>query len=281
MNKKRHTKSPLPFQGQKRNWVKRLEELALQIPEGATVVDVFGGSGLCAHTIKSTRPDLRVIWNDYDNFKHRLDRIGQTNIFAHEIYSITSGYAKGAHISPGEDDHNRICSIFDRAEEEGADLQTLTQMVTFSADSTSKFNPKSKIYIRVRAVQYDATGYLDGVERVCASFDKLLQSIPEDAILILDPPYLSTDVGRYGNKQEGIYWGITEHLKLLALLRGKRYVYFTSNKSEVLELDTAIRECFSISSLGPHHTLERNVQLSGKGNVYKEYLITNLNVGDA
>ena len=32
------------------------------------VIDLFGGSGLLAHTIKRERPELKVIYNDYDNY---------------------------------------------------------------------------------------------------------------------------------------------------------------------------------------------------------------------
>ena len=278
MNKKRYTKSPLPFQGQKRNWVKHLENLPRKLPEGALVVDVFGGSGLCAHTFKSTRPDLRVIWNDYDNFQHRLDQIPQTNTYAREIYEVTRKHPKGAHIAPGEEDHQRICDIFKRATADGADVHTLSQMVTFSSQCSNVFNPKQKAYTQIRSIQYDATGYLDGVERVSSSFEELISSIPQEAILILDPPYLSTETGRYGDIQQGIRWGITEHLRLLTLIKGRSYIYFTSDKSEVLELDKAVQEAFQASFLGDYYTLERNALLSGKGNGYKEYLITNLDL---
>lgn len=276
MNKKRYTKSPLPFQGQKRNWVKHLENLARKLPEGALVVDVFGGSGLCAHTFKATRPDLRVVWNDYDNFQHRLERIPQTNAYALEVYEVTRKYPKGAHIAPGEEDHKRLCDIFQRATTDGADVQTLSQMVTFSSQCSNVFNPKQKAYTQIRSIQYDATGYLDGVERVSTSFEDLISSMPQEAILILDPPYLSTDTGRYGDKQQGIFWGGTAHLRLLTMLQGRSYIYFTSDKSEVLELEKAVQDAFQTSFLGDHHTLERNAQLSGKGDGYKEYLITNI-----
>ena len=48
----RYNKAPLPFQGQKRRWLSELRQLASTLPQRATVVDLFGGSGLCAHTIK-------------------------------------------------------------------------------------------------------------------------------------------------------------------------------------------------------------------------------------
>ena len=158
-------------------------------------------------------------------------------------------------------------------------MQTLSQMVTFSSQCSNVFDPKKKVYTQIRAIQYDATGYLDGVERVSTSFEELIDATPQEAILILDPPYLSTETGRYGAKQQGIFWGVTEYLRLLTKLRGRSYIYFTSDKSEVLELDKAVQDTFQVSFLGDHRTLERNAQLSGKGDGYKEYLITNLELG--
>lgn len=53
MNLKRYKVAPLPFQGQKRNFVEpfvgKLKELS-QSQDIKVVVDLFGGSGLLSHT---------------------------------------------------------------------------------------------------------------------------------------------------------------------------------------------------------------------------------------
>ena len=76
---KNYSQSPLPFQGQKRKFVKHFKETLKGFPNNATYVDLFGGSGLLSHTIKQEKPLARVIWNDYDNFAHRLECIPITN----------------------------------------------------------------------------------------------------------------------------------------------------------------------------------------------------------
>lgn len=50
-------------------------------------------------------------------------------------------------------------------------------------------------------------------------------------MFLIDPPYLATDVVSYEN-----YWRLSDYLDVLKLLVGTKYVYFTSNKSQIVEL---------------------------------------------
>ena len=51
-----------------------------------------------------------------------------------------------------------------------------------------------------------------------------------NVLFVLDPPYLSTDVGSYTE-----YWSLSKYLDVLQLLMSRDFVYFTSNKSQLLE----------------------------------------------
>jgi hypothetical protein len=53
----------------------------------------------------------------------------------------------------------------------------------------------------------------------------------DGVVFLIDPPYLSTDCGTYGN-----YWKLANYLDVLQVLKGTNYFYFTSNKSNILEL---------------------------------------------
>lgn len=59
-------KAPLPFLVQKRNYLKIIREMGFN---SKTVIDLFGGSGLLAHTIKQSCPSARVIFNDFDDYQ--------------------------------------------------------------------------------------------------------------------------------------------------------------------------------------------------------------------
>lgn len=53
-----------------------------------------------------------------------------------------------------------------------------------------------------------------------------------DVVFLVDPPYLGTEVGTYK-----MYWGLGDYLDVLNILKGHAFVYFTSNKSSIIELD--------------------------------------------
>lgn len=54
---KKYSTAPLPFQGQKRRFLRQIEQMAVRQPENTLFVDLFGGSGLVSHAIKCARPD--------------------------------------------------------------------------------------------------------------------------------------------------------------------------------------------------------------------------------
>ena len=83
---------PLPFCGNKRNMLKHLkgilQDMGSYINENTIFYDVFGGSGLLSHEIKRLYPKNRVIYNDFDNYMRRLDKIEQTERIRASILSI-------------------------------------------------------------------------------------------------------------------------------------------------------------------------------------------------
>ena len=70
-----YNQAPLPFQGQKRRFLKSFKEALKSFPSDAVYVDLFGGSGLLSHTVKSVYPEAKVIYNDFDNYSERLKNI--------------------------------------------------------------------------------------------------------------------------------------------------------------------------------------------------------------
>lgn len=274
----RYTKAPLPFQGQKRRWVSKLEELAKSLPSGSVVVDLFGGSGLCAHVVKSVRPDLRVIWNDYDDYQSRLNQIDDVNAVADELREILVHIPRNAKIPVGTDEHNRVLEILRRAKSQGLDMGTIVSWVTFSANNKTDVCESAPLYNKLVMDRYSADGYLCGVERVSASFEEVLRELPNEAVLIVDPPYLSTDASRYGRRGDGVYWGIVEHLRLLSKIGQHRYIYFHSSKSEVFALDAELFNLFGVSYLGEHRTIGMDATMGGNTHGYTDYLTTNIGV---
>jgi adenine-specific DNA methylase len=58
--------------GQKRKFLKPFKPALERYPADATYVDLFGGSGLLSYTVKQLYPNATVIYNDYDNYRERI-----------------------------------------------------------------------------------------------------------------------------------------------------------------------------------------------------------------
>jgi len=93
MNKmsKNFKSAPLPFQGQKRFFVKKFKELLNDYPSNATYVDLFGGSGLLSHSVRHIHPEANVVFNDFDNYSKRLKAIPETNLILESLRGLRVG----------------------------------------------------------------------------------------------------------------------------------------------------------------------------------------------
>ena len=111
-----HLSAPLPFVGQKRMFAKHFIEVIKQYPAGTVFVDLFGGSGLLSHITKHFHPESRVIYNDFDNYRHRIDNIPRTNRLLSLIRPISEQFPRHKPIT-GEA-RNRIFELQEPADGE-------------------------------------------------------------------------------------------------------------------------------------------------------------------
>lgn len=232
---KNHFQSPLPFQGQKRRFVKQFKQALQSFSKEATYVDLFGGSGLLAHTVKQHYPDARVIWNDYDNYAARLEAIPQTNALLAELRGFLGAEPRKQRLS--ETLREKVLEVVKRHENEcGVDYVTLSGSLLFSGKYANNYDQLTKepFYNRIKMADYDASGYLADVERVRGDYRELYDRYQDPGtVFLVDPPYLSTDTGTYNSEN---YWKLRDYLDVLNVLDGSNYFYFTSNKSQIVEL---------------------------------------------
>lgn len=227
--------APLPFIGQKRFFVRDfIEVLGIVKNDVDTIVDLFGGSGLLSHTAKYTLPDARVVYNDFDGYSERIANIPVTNKILAEIRPLLSGVPD--HKRVPSDIKERILDLVAGYSEKGfVDFNTVSRSLLFSGKWAKSLDDMRKhtFYNCIRQSGYDADGYLDGLEVVSMDYRELFELHRENpkALFVLDPPYLSTDCGMY----EG-WWKLRDYLDVLKLLPGTRYIYFTSEKSQLVEL---------------------------------------------
>lgn len=258
MCEKVYKSAPLPFQGQKRRFLNDLRDVLIRFDNVDTVIDLFGGSGLLAHTVKRARPELRVIYNDYDNYCKRLANVNRTNELLGKIRLMTKDVQPDKRI-PDELRSNILSLVEEYSLSGFVDYLTLGTSLLFSGQWASNFKELSAeaFYNRVKQTDYNADGYLDGLQIERKDYKELFNEFRDNkrVLFLIDPPYLSTNCISYKN-----YWRLSEYLDVLKILVGTKYIYFTSNKSHIIELCEWIKVNTNIGN--PFDGVERRLQQS-------------------
>ena len=233
---KLYLSAPLPFVGQKRMFAKEFIKVLEQFPENAVFVDLFGGSGLLSHIAKNQKPNAKVVYNDFDNYRYRLDAIPNTNALLADLRVFVDGIARHKAIE-GEARER----IFERLEQEQRtngyiDFITVSSSLLFSMKYVSSIEEMKKetLYNNIRKSAYQpCPDYLQGIEVVSCDYKELFEQYKNtpNVVFLVDPPYLSTEVGTYN-----MYWRMSDYLDVLTVLKEHAFVYFTSNKSSIVEL---------------------------------------------
>lgn len=234
--RRQYLSAPLPFQGQKRMFAKEFIKVLKHYPDDAVFVDLFGGSGLLSHITKCQKPDATVVYNDFDNYRHRLENIPRTNALLDKIREVVASVPRRK-ILPEKTKEAILLLIEQEEKERGyVDYITLSTSLLFSMKYATNLDGlrKETFYNTVRKCNYDlCLDYLDGLEVVSCDYRELFSRYKDvpNVVFLIDPPYLSTEVGTYI-----MNWGLSDYLDVLQTLVGTNYIYFTSNKSSIIEL---------------------------------------------
>ena len=230
-----YVQAPLPFQGQKRRFLKPFKTALETFPDDAIYVDLFGGSGLLSHTVKQMFPDAKVIYNDFDSYSHRIENVDKTNALLSDIREICAkNPTRKERLS--DELHSEIIGRISK-EKGFVDWVTVSSSLLFSMNYVTSFEQlkKEKFYNKVRLSNYVAEGYLEGVDRVRKDYRELFAEYRnhKNVVFLVDPPYLSTDCTTYSRPD---YWKLSDYLNVLKTIEDQSYFYFTSNKSQIIEL---------------------------------------------
>lgn len=211
-------------------------DIIRQYPSGTVFVDLFGGSGLLSHITRHFHPESRVVYNDFDNYRHRIDNIGRTNRLLELMRPIASQFGRGKPITGNA--REQIFELLEQEEKETGylDFITLSSSLMFSMKYRLSIDEmrKETLYNNVRKSRYEpCPDYLDGLEIVSCDYRELFDRFKDipGVVFLVDPPYLSTDVGTYR-----MYWRLADYLDVLSVLPGHDFIYFTSGKSCIVEL---------------------------------------------
>lgn len=227
--------APLPFVGQKRMFVQKFKEVLKEYPDNSVFVDLFGGSGLLSHITKREKPNATVIYNDYDNYRMRLNNINRTNALLSDLRKLTIDCPRQKLIP--EPIRGLILERLRQEETTGfVDYITISSSLLFSMKYCMNLKDlqKESFYNNIRKQDYPlCTDYLNGLEIVSCDYKELVKKYKNlpNVVFLVDPPYLSTEVGTYR-----MNWRLSDYLDVLSILVDKSFIYFTSNKSSILEL---------------------------------------------
>jgi len=234
---KMYLSAPLPFVGQKRMFAREFIKVLEQYPSDTVFVDLFGGSGLLSHIAKRCKPTATVVYNDFDGYRRRLASIPQTNRLLADLRDMVGDTVPRHKPITGELRERIFQRIMQEEIDNGfVDFITLSSSLMFSMKYKLSVEEMRKevLYNNIRKADYPACGdYLDGLEIVSCDYKEVYNHYEDtpNVVFLVDPPYLSTDVGTYR-----MYWKLADYLDVLNVLRDKPFVYFTSNKSSILEL---------------------------------------------
>ncbi len=152
------------------------------------------------------------------------------------------------------------------------DYTTLSSSVLFSPNYVANFEElkQSTLYNNIIQKDYNCNGYLEGLEVVKYDYRELFEQFKtqKNVVFIVDPPYLSTKTGNYKN-----YWKLADYLDVLNVIKDVSYIYFSSNKSSIIELLQWLE--YNLNAVNPFYgAIRRETQNRMNYNyVYKDMML--------
>lgn len=237
------TTPPLPFQGNKSIGRKHFLELLSKMKNGneKTFVDLFGGSFYLSYLVHMVFPSAKIICNDFDGYKERLDNIGDT---VNLISLIRPLIKEGRYKRIADETKEKIDEVI-RNYEGYVDLVTLSSSLLFSSYTLTELEPflNHEFYNLLINSDYDKNvdDYVEGIEFTHCDWKELFDEYKdkENVVFIADPPYMNTDKGGYSNSSK---WGVKENLEVLDVLKTNEFIYYCSTKPGIIDFIQHLKE---------------------------------------
>ena len=245
-------KAPLPFLGQKRNWIRYLPELlqgnlfdkGFSDYKNGIFVDMFGGSGLLSHNIKQIFPNAEVIYNDFDGYSNYLT--DESADILKSVGKLLEPYFKKykKHEKTNANDTKEIRKIYffvKNKYKEKLYLNAIYSSLWYGAvagDNIKKIENRTDHYINSKGLfdrdyKKEFSNYLTGLNVIKGvDFKELIQQYKDNknAVFICDPPYLNTCTGNYkGGFDKNNFDFLVENIR-------PPFIAFSSMKNNLKEL---------------------------------------------
>lgn len=245
-------KAPLPFLGQKKNWIRYLPELlqgnlfdkGFSDYKNGIFVDMFGGSGLLSHNIKQIFPNAEVIYNDFDGYSNYLTE--ESADILKSVGELLEPYFKKYKKAEKTtaNDAKEIREIYYFVKNKYKEKLYLTLLHshlwfgTIAGDNIKKIENRPDHYINAKGLlnknyKKEFSNYLTGLNVIKGvDFKELIQQYKDNknAVFICDPPYLNTCTGNYKSGFDKINFDfLVENIR-------PPFIAFSSMKNNLKEL---------------------------------------------
>ncbi|KAK8890650.1 hypothetical protein M9Y10_035434 [Tritrichomonas musculus] len=221
---------PLPFQNNKSKGKHKFLKLieSIKDSENKTFIDLFGGSFFLSYLVHQVHPKSKIICNDFENYKERLDKIPETNKLIELIRPlINENYNKIL----SEETKKKIDELLNNYKGY-IDLYTLSNCLLFAPHISKDLEDLNKrpYCNRIPKENYDENieKYLEGIELVSKDWKELYDEYKEkdNIVFIIDPPIVSVDKN----------WTYSNNLDLIEILNESEYLLFTTISSGITEI---------------------------------------------
>lgn len=244
-----YKKPPLPFEGNKKLWRKKFISLIESLDNNYMFCDLFGGSGILSHWIKHTKPEATVIYNDYDYYIDRLNKIEQTNQILEDLRELLKDVKRGSKLN--KETKEKVIDILKQYD--NPDLITLrgslhySRKVNTKCDNIESFSKYDFYNNIIKTNKQDVSNYLDGLIVEHKEWEQLYKEVKDKykdkkIVFILDPPYIYADRTDYKNK----YWKLNDSIKIMKILKDELFIMFNSTLSTFKETLDNLNNLFDL-----------------------------------
>ena len=236
-------KPPLMFKGYKGKALKFFYNYfkANELKEEVIIVDLFGGSGLLSNFFKQMFPNNTVIYNDYDNYKERLNKYDATVDKINKVFDYVSKdieRPKTGFKPKLLSHHVEYLKKVGKDNKDIIDLNTLYGKFSMKGSifkgSAEEYENTNSFYLGIskQMDKEDISEYLKGVIVTKTDFKELINKYKDkkNVLFIADPPYIGTDNRNYKDTIS-----VLDTIEMIKEIQNLNAIFFTSENSGAYE----------------------------------------------
>ena len=232
-------KPPLQFIGNKSRFRKEfIEQIDKYNNPEYIFIDVFGGSGYLSYLTKLVHPENKVIYNDYDGYKERVERIEETDKIINEIKDIFKNNNIEYGMMASKELSEEITTMLKRKEDEGnyVDWMTFSSQLCFTNWICRRYEDMRghSLYNHLHRRCIVVKDYFKGLNVIKDDWKNIYNNYKdnENVVWIIDPPYPNSAQTQYHGSIT--MKDVCEIIDIM--FNQKKVIYFCSDTSGIEDI---------------------------------------------